>query len=185
MAGNGHERLELKLAGIGGQGVLLAAQVLARAGVQQYNYVTWFPSYGTQKRGGESTATVVLAQKRIHSPILSRPKAMIMMHTSALERFESTVAPAGLIVVDSSLVDRPVSREDVSSCYLPANQIAVGLGSAQLANLVLLGAFLARAQAMPLELVEATVEQMLVNEGRQRLVATNREALRQGFEAAG
>lgn len=184
MTGNGHDRLELKLAGIGGQGVLLAAQVLARAGVQQFRYVTWFPSYGTQKRGGESTATVVLAQERIHSPILSRPKAMIVMHTSALDRFESTVASGGLIVADSSLVDRPVSRDDVASCYFPANQIAIELGSAQLANLVLLGAFLARARAMPLELVETTIEQMLVSEGRQRLVATNREALRRGFSAA-
>ena len=89
--------------------------------------------------------------------------------------------PYGL---DSGGVDRPGSRDDGASCYFPANQIAIELGSAQLANLVLLGAFLARAHAMPLELVETTIEQMLVSEGRQRLVATNREALRRGFSAA-
>jgi 2-oxoglutarate ferredoxin oxidoreductase subunit gamma len=185
MTGNGHERLELKLAGIGGQGVLLAAQVLARAGVNQYKYVTWFPSYGTRMRGGDSSATVILSQERIHAPILSRPKAMVMMHTTALERFESTVAPGGLIVVDGSLVEQQVKRDDVESCYVPASQIAVELGAAQLANLVLLGAFLARAKTMPFETVESTLEQMLAEGGKQGLVATNREALRRGFAAAG
>lgn len=185
--GNGHEaseRLELKMAGIGGQGVLLAAQLLARAGIREFPYVTWFPSYGTQKRGGDSTCTVILSRERIHSPVLSRPKAMVMMHRTALDRFEETVRGGGLIVVDSSLVDRPVGREDVAVCYVPANAVANELGSAQLANFVLLGAFVERTKQLSFDTLESTIEQTLVQEGKQRYLALNLEALRRGRELA-
>jgi 2-oxoglutarate ferredoxin oxidoreductase subunit gamma len=178
------DRLELKMAGIGGQGVLLGAQLFARAGLRHYTYVTWFPSYGTQKRGGESTCTVILSSQRIHSPILSRPKTMIVMHGSALERCESTVASGGLLVVDGSLVQQQITRPDVSSCYVPANAVANELGSAQLSNMILLGALVCRTQALPLATVESALDEMMREEGRARLIPKSIEALRRGFTLA-
>lgn len=177
------KRLELKIGGIGGQGVLLAAQLVARAGVREYQHVTWFPSYGVRMRGGDSTCTVIMSDSRIHSPILSRPKAMVMMHLSTLDRFEDTVAPGGLIVVDASLIERKVGRGDVEACYVPASAVGLELGSSQLANMVLLGAYLACSQALPLDTVESAAEQMF-GDGREHLLVTTREALRRGFAAA-
>ncbi|RLE28731.1 2-oxoacid:ferredoxin oxidoreductase subunit gamma, partial [Candidatus Acetothermia bacterium] len=100
-------------AGFGGQGILLAGKILARAGMNRGLEVTWLPSYGPEMRGGTANCTVVVADSQIGSPVVDNPEALVAMNAPSLDRFEGRVAAGGVIVVNSSLVKRAVKRHDV------------------------------------------------------------------------
>lgn len=95
-------------AGFGGQGILLAGKILARAGMEQGLEVTWLPSYGPEMRGGTANCTVVLSSRMIGSPIVDAPQALVALNLPSLDRFEPQVAPQGAIVFNSSLIRRGV-----------------------------------------------------------------------------
>ncbi len=97
---------EVIFAGFGGQGVLFAGQVLAFAAMDAGYDVTWMPSYGPEMRGGTANCTVVIADEEIGSPTVKHPKAAVVMNLPSLDKFEPLVAPGGVLIVNSSLVNR-------------------------------------------------------------------------------
>jgi 2-oxoglutarate ferredoxin oxidoreductase subunit gamma len=115
---------EVFLAGFGGQGVMFAGQVLSYAAMDAGKEVTWIPSYGPEMRGGTANCTVVIADEEIGSPLVKNPPAVIVMNLPSLDKYESTVKPGGVLVVNSSMVDRDVSRSDITWVSLPCNEIA-------------------------------------------------------------
>lgn len=172
------------IAGFGGQGVILAGKVLAQAGMDHGLEVTWLPSYGPEMRGGTANCTVVLSDEPVGSPIVDEASALVAMNRPSLEKFESIVAPGGAIVVNESLIDQKVGRDDVSACYVPLNQIALETGNARAINMVALGAYVKATGAVPLETVKAAMAQMLEESGKAKFIPTNGEALDRGYEAA-
>ncbi|MBQ2327850.1 MAG: 2-oxoacid:acceptor oxidoreductase family protein, partial [Oscillospiraceae bacterium] len=92
-------------AGFGGQGVLLMGQLLAAAAMHEGKHTTWVPSYGPEMRGGTANCSVILSDKEIDSPMVTRPTALIVMNRPSLEKFEDTVVPGGSIFVNSSMID--------------------------------------------------------------------------------
>src|SRR3990172_1760380 len=115
---------DLVIAGFGGQGVLFAGQLLAHAALDAGLQTTWMPSYGPEMRGGTANCTVVVADGPIGSPVVGRPQAVIALNLPSLDRFEPLVAPGGLLVVNTSLVDRDVARTDLDVVAIPGDDVA-------------------------------------------------------------
>ena len=171
---------EIVMAGFGGQGVLLIGKLLAYAGMNAKNEVTWMPSYGPEMRGGTCNCTVVLSDQPIGSPISKRPDALIVLNLPSLDKFEDAVRPGGIIVVNTSLINRLPRRTDVKVVPVAANEIAVELGNAKAANMVALGAFLGASGLVDRENVDGVLAEAFAS--RPKVVATNQQALRRGYE---
>jgi 2-oxoglutarate ferredoxin oxidoreductase subunit gamma len=140
---------DLIIAGFGGQGVLFAGQLLAHAALDAGLETTWYPSYGPEMRGGTANCTVVISDEPIGSPVTERPQAAIVMNLPSLDRYEPLVRPGGVLVVNASLIDRAVTRDDVDVITIPADDVAAELGHPKLTNMVLLGAAPAHAGDQP------------------------------------
>jgi 2-oxoglutarate ferredoxin oxidoreductase subunit gamma len=180
---------DLVIAGFGGQGVLFAGQLLAHAALDAGLQTTWMPSYGPEMRGGTANCTVVVADGPIGSPVVGRPQAVIALNLPSLDRYEPVVAPDGLLIVNTSLVDRAVARTDLDVVAIAADDVAAELGHPKLTNVVLLGALLARhpglraLPALDLERVATTLAHVLP-ERHRHLLAANRAALARGAALA-
>lgn len=169
----------MKLAGFGGQGVLMLGLMLAQAGMQAGYHVSWIPSYGPEMRGGTANCQVNLSHRRIGSPIISRPTVLVAMNLPSLQKFEHEVASGGLIIYDSSLITSPPQRTDVQVLAVPATEIADRLGSARIANMVILGAFIAQTGCLSKETVLSALVEVVK---RKNLVPLNQQALEKGIE---
>jgi len=177
-------KTDLIIAGFGGQGVLFAGQLLAHCALDAGLHTTWYPSYGPEMRGGTANCTVVISDEAIGSPVVARPRAAIVLNLPSLERYEPLLREGGVLVVNASLIDREVKRDDLDAVAIPADDVAAELGEARLTNMVLLGALLARLPLFSLEQVMGTLEKVLP-ERHRRLLPANRAALERGFELAG
>jgi 2-oxoglutarate ferredoxin oxidoreductase subunit gamma len=170
---------EVVFAGFGGQGVLFAGQVLAYAAMDSGKQVTWFPSYGPEMRGGTANCTVIVADEEIGSPLVRHPKGAILMNLPSLDKYEPVLIPGGVLVANTSLINHPIQRTDLQSVLIPANEIAEELGNRRLANVILLGALLAKLPVLTLEALEQSLEKRLP-ERHRKLLPLNLQALRRG-----
>jgi 2-oxoglutarate ferredoxin oxidoreductase subunit gamma len=171
------------IAGFGGQGVLFAGQLLAYAGMDNGRFVTWIPSYGPEMRGGTANCTVIISDKPIGAPIVSRPDIAVVLNRPSYDKYEPLVKPGGLLVVNSSLVTANTSRDDIETTCVPANAIAEASGSVKMLNMAALGALLAKRPVLSLE----TMEQSLLDHLPAKiahLTESNLAVLRSGFDYA-
>src|SRR4030043_424224 len=125
-------------AGFGGQGVLLMGYVLSHGAMHKGLNVTYFPSYGAEMRGGTANCTVTLSDKKIASPVASNPDILVAMNYPSLEKFESTVAKGGLILINSSLIDVDATRSDVQALKVPTVELAREVGSERASNMAII-----------------------------------------------
>jgi 2-oxoglutarate ferredoxin oxidoreductase subunit gamma len=170
---------EVFLAGFGGQGVMFAGQVLSYAAMDVGKEVTWIPSYGPEMRGGTANCTIVIADEEIGSPLVQDPPAVVAMNLPSLDKYEPIVKPGGVLVVNSSMVDRPVKRTDITSVALPCNEIAEEAGDKRMANMVALGALLALLPVLTLKDLEAALNAHMP--GRHKnLLPKNVDAMKRG-----
>ena len=168
------------MAGFGGQGILLIGKMLAYAGMHQGKEVSWLPSYGPEMRGGTCNCTVVISDRPVGSPVIQSPRAVLAMNLPSLEKFESSVKPGGLLIVNSSLINREPGRKDIRVLKVPANDIAVELGNPKGANMVALGAYLGATQAVNLEEMESLIRETFAS--KPKVVEANVIALKRGYE---
>jgi len=172
---------EVIIAGFGGQGVLFAGQLLSYTALDEGKEVTWIPSYGPEMRGGTANCTVVISDEEIGSPFVNNPTAVIAMNLPSLEKFEDQVEEGGIIIVNASMVNRGVARDDIKVVSIPANEIAQELGSERAVNMVMLGALLGNLDLLSLNAVDAALENHLP-ERHKKFLPVNKEALRRGAE---
>jgi len=170
---------EIVMAGFGGQGVLLIGKLLAYAGMKAGREVTWMPAYGPEMRGGTCNCTVVLSDRQIGSPISQHPHALIVLNLPSLDKFESAVRPGGLIVVNTSLINRMPKRTDIVSIPVPANQLAMEAGSGKASNMVTLGAYLGASGLVDMGAVQNVLAETFA--GRPKLIPINQTCLSQGY----
>lgn len=130
---------EIVIAGFGGQGILSAGRLLAYAGMLENKNVSWLPSYGPEMRGGTANCHVIISEDPVGSPILNSATTLIVMNGPSLEKFEDMVIPNGIIITDSSLVERKPKRTDVEVYEIPASMMATEMGNVTYANIILLG----------------------------------------------
>jgi len=169
------------IAGFGGQGVLLAGELLASAGMHEGKRVTWFPSYGAEIRGGTANCTVIIADREIGLPVVERPSAMLILNEASFLKFEKRVLPGGKLFLNTSLVHLPASRSDIERIEIRANDIAEKLGDIRIANMVMLGAFLQKTSVVALGSVLEALKAVLPPR-RHSLLPLNEKALVCGGE---
>ena len=105
---------QIIFAGFGGQGILFSGKFLAYNGLIAGKYLSWLPSYGPEMRGGNANCSVILSDTPVGSPIVTYPDMLVVMNNPSLDKYESTVKKGGTIIIDSSLIERKVKRDDVS-----------------------------------------------------------------------
>ncbi len=172
---------EVIIAGFGGQGVLFAGQLLAYTAMDEGQEVTWIPSYGPEMRGGTANCTVVVADEEIGSPFVKNPTAVIAMNLPSLDKYEDMVAERGVLVVNASMVNREVARDDITVVSVPGNELAAEAGTERSLNMVMLGALLANLDLLSLDAVEKALEAHLP-ERHHKFLPANKAALRKGAE---
>jgi 2-oxoglutarate ferredoxin oxidoreductase subunit gamma len=171
-------RYEIRLAGSGGQGLILAGIILAEAaGVYDGKFVCQTQSYGPEARGGASKAEVVISDAAIDYPKAIRPDVLLALNQKSLEAFSADLKPGGLLLVDADLVKEVPGGRVIA---LPFTRIARELGRAMAANIVALGALAQLTGAVSLESLTAAVLAR-VPKGTEDL---NRQALAAGVAAA-
>jgi 2-oxoglutarate ferredoxin oxidoreductase subunit gamma len=170
---------DILIAGFGGQGVLFAGQLMAYAAMDQGFQVTWIPSYGPEMRGGTANCTVIISDEEIGAPIIGRPKTVLAFNRPSLDKYEPLVKPGGLIVVNTSIIDRRVERNDIRVINVPANQIAEKLGDKRLTNMVMMGALLANLPILTIEAIANGLRTHLP-ERHKKLIPGNIQALSEG-----
>jgi len=168
----------IKVAGFGGQGILLLGNALAEAGMISGYNVTWIPSYGPEMRGGTANCQVGVSEHRIGSPIVSNPDVLIAMNLPSMDRFEPEVREGGLVMYDSSLIDREAKRKNVEAVPVPATRLADELGNSRAANMVMVGAYIGKTQLLSKEAVIRALHGVVK---RSSLVPLNIKAVERGM----
>lgn len=167
---------EILFAGFGGQGILSMGKFLVYAGMDNGLNVSWLPSYGPEMRGGTANCSVILTEENIGSPIVTKPTVLVVMNRPSLDKFENAVVPGGLIITDSSLVNRKVERKDVDVMEIPATEAADEIGDKKIANMVLLGVMLEKTKALPID----ALLKALRDHGKATFYEMNKKALEKG-----
>ncbi len=175
---------KLLIAGFGGQGVLLAGVVLANSGMMEGAEVSWMPSYGPEMRGGTANCHVTISDKPIGSPIVEVPDSVILMNRPSVEKFEGKLKPGGVMIVNSSLAGKCISRKDARIYLVPANDIALELGNNKIANIVMLGAYVRVTGIVKGETVEDAIKNV-IGQKKAELIELNILALKRGMEFIG
>lgn len=173
---------DVLMAGFGGQGMLLAGKVLAQACMEIGREVSWLPSYGPEMRGGTANVIVCMASKPIGSPFIEHPHALVVMNLPSLDKFGPKVLPGGVIVVNSSLIDKDPGRADCVVLKVPARELAQQAGAPRAANFVMLGAYAGATGVVPPDAIERAIAEEFDGD-KSKFVASSVAAFRAGLEA--
>jgi 2-oxoglutarate ferredoxin oxidoreductase subunit gamma len=176
------QQYEVTLAGFGGQGIMVAGQLLAYAGIKEGKNVVWLPSYGPEMRGGTAYCTVVISEKRIGSPIINTPQAACVFNRPSFDKFVPKVRPGGLIVVNSSLINVRSDRTDLQQVYVPASQMAIDAGNGKATNIAVLGAFIGATGVVEFATVKKVLQEKLGK--KKEVLEVNFAVLEQGYKLA-
>ena len=173
---------QIVIAGFGGQGIVLTGNIIARASVMEDKHVAGMVSYGVEMRGGTANATVVISDSEIASPFVSKPDVAIILNQPSLDKFESQIAKNGIVILNSSMITRDVEREDLDVVPVKAAEIARWLGNARVANVVALGAFIAKTGILKTRSIDKSIEQLFAKK-KAALITINKKALVEGIKA--
>ncbi|MBM3249976.1 MAG: 2-oxoacid:ferredoxin oxidoreductase subunit gamma [Candidatus Omnitrophica bacterium] len=171
------------IAGFGGQGVMLLGKVLAEAAMREGRFVTWFPAYGAEVRGGTAHCMVIISDQEIGSPYIGQADTLIALNGPSLEKFKSRLEAKGLLILNSSLARAGLDK-GLKAVEHPFTEIASGLGNIRVANMIALGAFLSLKNIVGLESVEKVISD-IAPEDKKGLIAINQKALREGARLNG
>lgn len=167
------------LSGFGGQGILFAGKFLAYKGLIEDKNVSWLPSYGPEMRGGTASCSVIVSDEAVGSPIVSNPDVLVAMNLPSLDKFEPTVKKGGIIICDSTLIERKVNRDDVTVYYVNATKLADENGLKGLANMIIMGKLLSAIGEYTEEGVENTLTKVIPAK-KANMLDFNRKAIALG-----
>jgi 2-oxoisovalerate ferredoxin oxidoreductase beta subunit len=171
----------IKVAGFGGQGVLMLGEVIAEAGLAAGLDVSWLPSYGPEMRSGTSNCHVRLSTHAIDSPLISRPNVLLALNEPALRKFVHTVEPGGWVFYNADTLPEDCRRDDVNFITVSFTKIADGIGDTRVGNIVMLGALMEVAQIVSDEGADAALVHTVKS---ARWLELDRKALVAGKRAA-
>jgi 2-oxoisovalerate ferredoxin oxidoreductase beta subunit len=181
--------LRVRVAGFGGQGVLLLGEVLAEAGLDAGLEVSWLPSYGPEIRSGTSNCHVRLARQTIDSPLVTQPNVLVAMNEPSLRKFHASVRPGGWILYNGETFPSDCGREDVHVLAHSFTQVADELGDARAGNMVMLGALLEITAVLPEASIAAALRRLVANPKwvvlDELALARGRELYRESLQQVG
>jgi 2-oxoisovalerate ferredoxin oxidoreductase beta subunit len=178
---HGAEELDLRVrvAGFGGQGVLLLGEVLAEAGLDAGLEVSWLPSYGPEMRSGTSNCHVRLARQPIDSPLVTQPTVLVAMNEPSLRKFVKSVPAGGWVLYNGEGFPTDCAQQGVHVLACPFTEIANKLGDARAGNMVMLGALLEITGVLPEASIGAALRRLVKS---TKWVALDERALARGRE---
>jgi 2-oxoisovalerate ferredoxin oxidoreductase beta subunit len=171
--------LRIKVAGFGGQGVLMLGEVLAEAGLEAGYEVSWLPSYGPEMRSGTSNCQVRIGSREIDSPLVSRPNVLLALNEPSLRKFLPTLEEGGTVLYNGTELPPGCSRPDVRIFAVQFTQVADELGSSKVANIVMLGALLEATAVLEQDRVIGALRHLVKN---QKFLDLDIAALARGRE---
>jgi 2-oxoisovalerate ferredoxin oxidoreductase beta subunit len=169
----------IKIAGFGGQGVLLLGVGLADCGMRAGYQVSWLPSYGPEMRGGTANCHVRISHDPIGSPVVEQSDVLIAMNKPSMLKFEADLRPDGVLLYDSSLIDTAPTRTDLQVFAVPATQLGDELGSTRSANMVMLGAYVGLSGVLDIDGVKRSLPHFVK---AKSMIALNQRAIEKGVE---
>ena len=172
---------QMLIAGFGGQGILFTGKFLAYKGLVEGKEVSWLPSYGPEMRGGTASCSVILSDEPVGSPIVSTPDVLVAMNLPSLDKYEDSVVPGGIIIVDSTLIERKVKRDDVTVYYVPATKLASDNDMPTLANMIIAGKLLKATDGFTEEGVDAALKKV-ISAKRADMLDVNKKAMQLGAD---
>ena len=175
----GDSQTRIIIAGFGGQGIVLAGTVIAKACLIENKCVTQMVSYGAEIRGGTANATVVISSEEISSPVFERPDIAVILNQPSLDKYEKLIVDGGLAIINSSLVTRETDRKDLDVVRIDATEIARQLGNIRVANIIALGALAKKTSLLKMESMTQAIEE-LFSAKKAGLIEINKKALQRG-----
>ena len=172
---------KIMMAGFGGQGIVVIGNIIARACVIENKNVTGMVSYGAEMRGGTANATVVVSDEEIASPYVVCPTHAIILNHPSLDRFEPDIVEGGLVLLNTSLMQREVKRKDLQQIKIAVTEIAYELGNLKVANIVALGAFIQNTSLVKMRSIEQGIKDLFAAKN-PKMVELNIRALAAGAE---
>ena len=170
------------IGGIGGQGVVMFGKILTFTAAEvEDKYVTFFPSYGVEKRGGVSNCYVTISDDPIGAPKADDSNAVVVLNDLAMKSFEKTLIPGGVLFLDSTVCELRPTRTDIAVVEVPATEIAREIGSGKVANMCMIGAFIGYTEALPPEKILETTFRSL-GAKHPEMNALNEKAFYKGLE---
>ena len=172
---------KITIAGFGGQGVVLAGNIIARACILEGKNVTGMVSYGVEMRGGTANASIVISDKEIASPVVESPDIAIILNQPSLDKFEDTISKDGLVIMNSSLTERDLNRSDLDYVKIKATDLANDMGDVRAANIAALGCFIEKTKLLKMESIERAINDAFKSK-KKGLAELNIKALHKGAE---
>ena len=173
--------LQLIVAGFGGQGILFTGKLLTYAAMLEGREVTCFPSYGAEIRGGTANCTVIISDEMIGSPVVNKPEVLLIMNEASMERFVPKLKSGGLLIMNSSLIKNLPERQDLEVLQINATGMAEELGSSQIANMIIIGALIAKTGLISVDTVFNALED-IIPERKKGIIPVNQTAIKKGLE---
>jgi 2-oxoglutarate ferredoxin oxidoreductase subunit gamma len=166
------------IAGSGGQGIMLLGKILAEAAMRENKFVTWFPSYGAEVRGGTAYCMVVISDKEIGSPYVDKADTLIIMNGPSSEKFKNRLRAKGLLIVNSSLAAGNSGARQAKE--FPFTDLAAKMGNIKVANMLALGVLIACKNIVKETSVREAINGIAPSHKRD-LIAINEQALKEGM----
>ncbi len=176
-----NKEFDFTIAGFGGQGILLAGEVLANAFMQDGKYVTWYPSYGAEMRGGTVNCEIVMGDLPVSAVNKKEVDFLIALNQLSFDKFMEKVKEGGLIIANSSLVKEIKTRTDINYLFAPITKLATeSLGNIKMANILALGILAKASKLVSVESLTKALE-TVIPAHRRNLLPLNIEALKIGY----
>lgn len=173
---------EIIIAGFGGQGVLSMGKILAYSAIMQDMEVTWMPSYGPEMRGGTANVSVILSDKKIGSPIVTKYDTAIILNQQSMDKFEQSVKPGGLLLYDPNGITRHPERKDITICRIDAIDVAAKVGNSKVYNMAVMGAYLKMRPLVDMVNVDKGLAKCIPARYSD-LIALNKQAIEEGMKS--
>ncbi|MEG1633675.1 MAG: 2-oxoacid:acceptor oxidoreductase family protein [Oscillospiraceae bacterium] len=159
--------VEMICAGFGGQGVLTSGLILAEAGMKLGMNITWYPSYGSEMRGGTANCTIKFSENEIASPYAKQIDILFALNAPAVDKFESKLRPGGLLLVNSSLIpDTRTYRDDIKVVRVPVVEMAAEHQNPKGSNIVMMGALAANSDLFDVDVLDRLVNEYFEKKGK-------------------
>lgn len=169
--------------GFGGQGVLTTGLLLAYALNKNGHRITWYPSYGSEMRGGTANCMIKASDEEIASPFVKEIDILITLNEPAIVKFEESIVPGGYLFVNSSIVHDREYRSDINVIQVDTKELAQKANNPKGDNIAMLGAVLKTTQLLNLSDFELSMGQYFKEKGKEAFAEINRQALISGYDA--
>lgn len=170
------------IAGFGGQGVLLAGEVLANAFMIAGKNVTWYPCYGAEMRGGTVNCEIVMNDTEEVSAVNKKEADFVVaLNQASVEKFVSKIKKGGWMIANSSLAKEIKTRADINYLFAPITKLAENVGNIKMTNILALGILAKVSKLVTLESLNDALD-AVIPAHRKNLMPLNLKALKIGYE---